>query len=206
MECLVFSLGFSLMAIYDGIENTVFLFSKCQEDVQEQNNATQISFFCTLLTIKDIGSKLSQQCMNPHITQFLYIIYIIYNILHRIWTKCSSTGLQSQTLGNWWRLLELLCWSKTLRGNLTAPVICFWKFGKAFFPCRLAFVPESSSAGGWTRRRRYGEKTMRLLADAIMAVKLRLISRITNLCTSILLVNWSVWRFGRLYICWWYKC
>ena len=103
-----------------------------------------------------------------------------------------STGLQSLNLGNWWRLLELLCWSKTLRGNLTAPVPCFWKLGKTFSLCWLVLVPESSSAGGWTRRRRYGEKTMRLLADVIMAVKLRLKSRITNLCTSILLVNWSV--------------
>ena len=117
-----------------------------------------------------------------------------------------STGLQSLNLGNWWRLLELLCWSKTLRGNLTAPVTCFLTLGKTFSLCWLVLVPESSSAGGWTRRRRYGEKTIRLLADAIMAVKLRVKSRITYLCTSILLVNWSVWRFGRLYLSGWYKC
>merc|ERR1719270_2022347 len=43
---------------------------------------------------------------------------------------------------------------------------------------------EWSSVRGWTRRRRYGEQTMRLLADATMAVKLRLKSRITNLCAS----------------------
>ena len=47
---------------------------------------------------------------------------------------------------------------------------------------------------------------MRLLADATMAVKLRLKSRITNLCASILLLNWSVWRFSRLYLGGWYRC
>ena len=127
-------------------------------------------------------------------------------ISHCIWTTYSSTGLQSLTFGNWWRLLELLCWSKTLRGNLTAPLTCFWKLGKTFSLCWLVLVPESSSAGGWTRRRRYGEKTMRLLADATMAVKLRLKSRITNLCASILLLSWSVWRFSRFYLGGWYKC
>ena len=60
MECLVIFLGFSLMAIYDGIENTGFLFSKCQEDVQEQNNATQISIFVHYWLSKILG----QSCHN----------------------------------------------------------------------------------------------------------------------------------------------
>ena len=119
-----------------------FLFSKCQEDVQEQNNATQISFFCTLLTIKDIGSKLSQQCMNPHITQFLYIIYIIYNMY--IASYLDKMFQHWSSIANPWKLVKT-SWAALLVQNGAREPHCtyslFLEDGKDIFPVSIGFCP-----------------------------------------------------------------